>query len=330
MAYITQIEAILLFLTIFISEQKNCSSQEKQTKIAPNRGAQIKYSELDSWYYWEVSESFIIGGATQKLYQLGKISNPQGQSRLLEKDPSSVWATTNLYAKMGVDVGVACVFPEKKGNGYCCRLESKINEINVIGVKIKVLVSGTLFLGEVIEPVRSIKDPIRKLNHGIAFSGKPKAIKFSYKYNSGQKRVKSVYSSTPVDGSDKGEFCLILQKRWEDEKGNVFATRIGGARNFFSDTSNNWVNDTTITIHYGNITKEPFYDPKIMGLIPQISELYVKNSKNEMGPLTETGWDTNDETPTHLILYFTSSFEGINYTGSPQSVFWIDNIQLIY
>jgi hypothetical protein len=321
---------IFFIFIVLVPGLKSGLSQVKQQNIISKTGPQIKYSNLDSWYYWEVNESFIVGGATKKLYQIGKVPNPLGLNKLLEKDSESAWATTNLYAKMGVDVGIPCVFPEKKDNGYCCRLESKINEVNVIGMKLKVLVSGTLFLGEVMEPVRSVKDPIRKLNHGIIFSGKPKAIQFSYKYKSGQKRVKSVYGSTPVDGPDKGEFCMILQKRREDENGNVYATRIGGARNFFNDTANKWVNDTTITIRYGNITKEPFYNPKIMGLIPQISELYVKNSKNKMVPLTETGWDTGDETPTHLILYFTSSFEGINYTGSPESVFWIDNIRLIY
>jgi len=330
MSRIIQIVTVFLFIFMLIFESGYGSAKINQPKITPNSSAQIKYSELDSWYYWEVKESFIIGGETKKLYQIGEISNRQGQSRLLKKDTNSVWATTNLYAKMGVDVGVTCVFPEKKGNGHCCRLESKINEVNGIGIKLKVLVSGTLFLGEVIEPIKSIKDPIRKLNHGVMFSEKPKAIKFSYKYKSGQKRVKSVYNTIPVDGSDKGEFCLILQKRWEDDKGNVFATRIGGARNFFNDTRSNWVNDTIITIHYGNISKEPFYVPNIMGLIPQTSELYVKNSKKEMVPLIETGWSTNNETPTHLILYFTSSFEGINYIGSPESMFWIDNIQLIY
>ena len=330
MSFLIKSVAILsIFISLFCC-LKSASAQLKQSVTNSNTAKQINYSGLDSWYYREVHESFVIGGATQKLYEIGKPDSLEDKNNPRLKNKSSLWGTTNLYAKIGVNIGVNSVFPEKNKDGYCCRMESKIREVNLVGLKLKVLVSGTLFLGEVIEPVRSLKDPIRKLNQGVLFTGKPRAIQFSYKYRSGQERVKSVYSSEPVEGPDKAEFCLILQKRWEDEKGKVYATRIGGIRSFFNDTGNSWVTDTTITIKYGDITKEPFYDPKIMGLIPDVNELYVKNSKNEMVPLTETGWDVCNETPTHLILYFTSSYEGINYTGSPESVLWVDDIQFIY
>lgn len=319
---------LLVFLSVF--QSKSASAQLKQPDANDNTAKQVEYSGLDSWYCREVHESLVIGGATQKLYEIGKPDPSGKRSNPLLKDKSSPWATTNLYAKIGVDVGVNCVFPEKTKDGCCCRMETKIREVNLIGLKLKVLVAGTIFLGEIIQPVRSVKDPICKLNHGIAFTGKPRAVQFSYKYKSGQHRLKSVFSSRPVEGSDKGEFCMILQKRWEDENGNVYAIRIGGARDFLFDTRDQWVNDTTVTVKYGDITKEPFYDPKRMALIPEVSELYVKNSKNEMVPLTETGWDTFHETPTHLILYFTSSFEGVNYIGSPESMLWVDNIRLIY
>jgi hypothetical protein len=67
-----------------------------------------------------------------------------------------------------------------------------------------------------------------------------------------------------------------------------------------------------------------------MGLIPSVGKVYVKNSKGAMVPLVETGWGKPGETPTHMIMYFTSSYEGMKYTGSTESVFWVDNIELIY
>ncbi len=67
-----------------------------------------------------------------------------------------------------------------------------------------------------------------------------------------------------------------------------------------------------------------------MGLIPQVGEVWVKNSKNELVPLVETGWGSPDDKPTHIIMYFTSSYEGVQYIGSPKSVFWVDNIEFIY
>jgi hypothetical protein len=67
-----------------------------------------------------------------------------------------------------------------------------------------------------------------------------------------------------------------------------------------------------------------------MGLIPGVGEVFVKNLKNEMVPLVETGWGKPDDAPTHLILYFTSSYEGVQYIGSTDSKFWVDNIEFVY
>ncbi|MDD3033810.1 MAG: PCMD domain-containing protein [Bacteroidales bacterium] len=323
--------SLVIYLIIIISFWGDTLfSQTTPNSANRSSNSQIKFSDLNSWYFIQVKESSVIGGMTKKLYQIGNPRSSTTPEKNRERDPESDWATTNFFAKIGVDVGVTTVSPEKKDNGYCCRMESTIKSVDIIGIKIKVLVSGTLFLGDVIEPVESIKDPIKKLNHGISFTQRPKAVQFSYKYKVGQNRSRVCYGSSPVKGSDKGEFCMILQKRWEDNKGNVYAKRVGGTRCFFNDSGNRWVNDTTITILYGDLSKEPFYNPSIMGLIPQISELYVKNSRNKLVPLTETGWDRNSENPTHLVLYFTSSFEGIKYTGSPGSVLWVDDIRFIY
>lgn len=311
-------------LILLLCNSKSVSSQQivsqKNSDIVSN--SQILFSNMDSWYYNEIKESSIIGGETKRLYQIG---DKQKYTNL-----KSAWATTNLHAKIGVDVAVPSVFPEQRDNGNCCRMECVINKVDVIGFNINVLVSGTIFLGDIAEPVRSIKNPIKKLNHGIRFSSRPVSVKFSYKYKSGQNRQRVFYDVSPVTGPDKGEFCMILQKRWEDEKGNIYAVRIGGARCFFNDTGNKWINDTTITVLYGDLSKKPFYDAKLMGLIPEVSELYVKNSKNKMVPIIEKGWDLKNELPTHLVLYFTASYEGINFIGSPQSVLWVDNIKFQY
>ncbi|MCF6334092.1 MAG: PCMD domain-containing protein [Draconibacterium sp.] len=52
------------------------------------------------------------------------------------------------------------------------------------------LIAGTLFLGEMIEPVRNMKDPIKKVNQGVPFNQTPKAIKFDYKYTVGTSGLK--------------------------------------------------------------------------------------------------------------------------------------------
>ena len=45
--------------------------------------------------------------------------------------------------------------------------------------------------------------------------------------------------------------------------------------------------------------------------------------------IQENGWADSDETPTHLILQFTSSLGGA-FVGSPGNKFWIDNVCLVY
>jgi hypothetical protein len=295
-----------------------------------DKQGQLNYSSLDFWYSRKVKESILLSGNTIDLFGVGMVDAASDFYDTTLRDVRSPWCTSNIYSKMVLDLGNTRVIPEKRGTGSCCRLETAIRKDNIAGLKIEVLIAGTLFLGEMIEPVRSLKDPIKNVNQGIPFTKKPKAIKFDYKYTVGNLRVKAVYSIDPAEGTDKSEFCLILQKRWEDKNGNVFATRIGGARHFFIGTVSQWINGAVFPVSYGDVTHLPEYDSKTMGLIPGTGEVFVKNSQNNMVPLIETGWGKSDDIPTHLILYFTSSYEGVQYIGSPESKFWVDNIELMY
>lgn len=304
-------------------------SQNIASSFVDNLG-QLNYSSLDFWYARKVNESSVLSGKTIELYAVGKVNPKSDFYDTTLKDEKSPWGTTNIYSKMVLDIGNTRVFPEKRDNGYCCRLETGIRKDNILGFKVEVLIAGTLFLGEMIEPVRGVKDPIKNVSQGVPFNKKPKAVKFDYKYNVGEKRVNAVNNVKPVEGSDKAEFAVILQKRWEDKDGNVFATRIGGAREFFTGTVNDWINGATFPVTYGDPTNLPQYDEKTMGLIPGVSEVYVKNSQNIMVSMVETGWGKPDDIPTHMILYFTSSYRGVDYTGSPETKFWVDNIELVY
>ena len=295
-----------------------------------DKQGQLNYSSLDFWFARKVKESFVLSGKTIDLYGVGVVSPQSDFYDTKLKDPKSPWGTTNIYSKMVLDLGNTRVYPEKRGNGSCCRLETAIRKDNIAGLKVEVLIAGTLFVGELIEPVRGLKDPLKNVNQGILFDKKPKFVKFDYKYHVGNQRVKAIYGVDPAEGTDKAEFCMILQKRWEDQNGNVFATRVGGARQFFTGTVDQWINGATFPVSYGDVTSLPEYDAKTMGLIPSVGEVYVKNSQNKMVPLVERDWGKPDDIPTHLIFYFTSSYQGILYQGSPESVFWVDNIEFVY
>ncbi|MBV5314816.1 MAG: PCMD domain-containing protein [Prolixibacteraceae bacterium] len=320
---------ILMILFFIFSFGIHVFSQNNLSPYVDNVG-QLNYSSLDFWYARKVKESILLSGNTIELFGVGKVDSKSDFYDTTLNDKKSPWATTNIYSKMVLDIGNTRVFPEKRENGYCCRLETSIRKDNIAGLKVEVLIAGTLFVGDLIEPIKSLKDPLKNVNQGVLFTRKPKAVKFDYKYKVGNQRVKAIYSTDPAEGNDKSEFCLILQKRWEDKNGNVFATRIGGARQFFIGTVKEWINDSTFPIYYGDITHLKEYDAKTMGLIPGSGEVFVKNSQGKMVSLVETGWGKPNDVPTHLIFYFTSSYQGILYTGSTETVFWVDNIEFVY
>ena len=324
-----KLQMVILLVLFFLLQNENAGAQ-KSPAIYTDGNGQLKYSNLDNWYSRKLKESVLLSGETIELYGVGKVNPSADVTDMKLKDHTSPWSATNIYAKMVLDVGNTRVIPEKRGDGYCARLETKIRKDNIAGFKVDVLLAGTLFLGETIEPVKGMKEPEKSASQGIPFTGMPKAVKFDYKYNIGKSRVEATTNVKPVTGEDKADFSILLQKRWEDSNGNVFATRIGGNRLFFTGTASQWVNGATYPVYYGDATNLPQYDPKTMGLIPSVGKVYVKNSKGVLVPLVEKGWGKPGETPTHLIMYFTSSYEGMKYTGSTESVFWVDNIELIY
>ncbi|MEZ5103678.1 MAG: PCMD domain-containing protein [Draconibacterium sp.] len=295
-----------------------------------DNSGQLNYSSLDWWYSRKVKESSVLSGQTIDLYGVGKVSSQSDFFDMHLRDSSSPWGTTNIFSKMVMDIGNTRVTPEKRDNGYCARLETKIRKDNIVGIHLEVLIAGTLFLGELVEPVKGLKDPEKNVSQGIPFNKKPQKVMFDYKYHVGEKCIKATYGKEPVEGADKAEFCIILQKRWEDKNGNVFATRVGGNRVFFTGKQEDWINSAEFPVYYGDATHLPQYDSKIMGLIPEVAKVYVYNSKQKLVPLIETGWGTKDDIPTHMIMYFTSSYRGIQYIGSDESTLWVDNIKFIY
>lgn len=244
----------------------------------------------------------------------------------------SPWATSNVMAKVaGITKTNTSVFPEQRGDGFCARMDTRMESVKVFGiVDITVLAAGSIFLGEVHEPIKGTKNPQKMLNSGIPFTKKPIAIQFDYKVQMSdrEKRIRATGFSriTDVEGKDFPEVNLFLQKRWEDEKGNIYAKRVGTMVVRYYSTSD-WRNNATYSIMYGDITGDPAYKAHMMRL--QVQERYAVNSKGESVPVKEVAWGTEDDEPTHLLLQFTSSHGGA-YIGSPGNSFWVDNVKLVY
>ena len=289
------------------------------------------YGDMDNWIVREIHESGIIGGNTKWLYELGPSDTIVGNTAFRNMG-GSPWATSNVMAKVaGVVKTNTSVFPEKRGDGLCARMETRYESVKVFGlVDIEVIAAGSVFLGTVHEPIKGTKNPQAMLQSGVPFSKKPKALRFDYKVKAApeKNRVRSTGFSrkSTVAGQDSLAVILLLQKRWEDAEGNVYSKRVGTMVQRYTESTPDWVNDATYPILYGNITSKPEYKPYMR---IQVEERYTLNSKGKSVPIQEVGWAEPGEAPTHMVLQFTSSHGGA-YIGSPGNTFWIDNVELIY
>lgn len=290
----------------------------------------LTHGDMDKWLVREVKESSIIGGSTKYLYEIA--SGDTLRDNTAYKNRKSPWASSSVMAKVkGVTKTSITVFPEKRGDGYCARLETRIEECKVLGlINIKVLASGTIFLGEMVEPITSTSDPQSKLVTGVPFTKRPKALQYDYKVITGGSSIKATGFSKQqkLDQKDMAEIHILLQHRWEDEKGNVYAKRVATGWERFNKSQTEWQNAHRLHLNYGDITSKDFYH-SYMGLKTGDAAYYTRNSKGKMVPIQENGWADPEESVTHMVLQFSSSNGGA-YIGNTDSRLWIDNVKLVY
>lgn len=298
---------------------------------ATEKEVYISYGNMDRWTIRKIHESGIIGGNTKTLYEIGPKRTIDGNKPYVNGG-GSPWGTSNVMAKvMGVVKTNNSVYRDKHGNGYCAKLVTHIESVKVMGLmNMHVLAAGSIFLGDMREPITGTKDGPKAMNNGIPFSGHPKALRYDYKVKTtgSPTRVKQTgfSSKKTIAGKDYAITVLYLQKRTEDKNGNITAKRVGTVVVKYGQSTNGWVNDATYEIMYGDIRNNPHYDAATMGLR---STDYARNSKGKSVPVKETGWAAANEKPTHLLLQFSSSHGGA-YIGSPGNTFWIDNVRLVY
>ena len=304
----------------------SCVPAMGQEKVVP-----IKYGNMDHWVVRNIKESGIIGGHQKTVYAVGPSMTINGNVPYTNKG-GSPWGSSNVLAHVsGIYKTNNSVFREQRGSGYCAKLVTHIEKVKVLGlINIKVLAAGSLFLGNVREPITGTKDGPKAINWGIPFTARPKAVRYDYKtlLSNSPTRIKQngFSGASTVAGHDYAVTVLYLQKRHEDAKGNITAKRVGTMVVKYGKSSNGWVNNATYTIHYGDIRHMAGYDASLMGLR---STDYARNSHGKSVPVKEIGWASANETPTHLVLQFSSSHGGA-YIGTPGNTFWIDNVALVY
>ena len=127
---------------------------------------------------------------------------------------------------------------------------------------------------------------------------------------------------------DHAEITVVLQKRWEDEEGNVHALRVGTAIERIEEDIPDWINGHELVIGYGDITSEPYYK-EYMGLKNDPETAYhAVNSQGRNVVIKEDGWAPVGTEPTHMMIHVISSCGKAFYGGVGNTV-WIDNVEVV-
>lgn len=291
----------------------------------------VPFGDFEQWTVRYVTESKIIGGQEKELYVIGPTDTIH--SNEIYDYKNTIWSTSNAFAKvMGVVKTSNNVTPDKGPTGTCAKLATEFAYCKVAGlVNIKVLAAGSIYWGKMLEPVTSVSDPFAFIDWGIPFSKRPNALVLDYKAtipNTG-KLVKGTTTRTiEFDGYDPAEILFVLQYRWEDEKGNVHAKRVGTAICHIDQSSNGWKKDFRVPVIYGDARESADFQP-YMDLLRGDMTMYTINSKGKKKPILEETWADPDCPVTHAIMWLTSGSSGA-FIGAIGNVLWLDEIRLEY
>ena len=314
----------LLTLMILSAISLNLHAQE--------RIEYLPYGKMDSWTVRYIKESFLLGGTTRALYIVAKNDTIRKNEPYPYGRNGSPWGSSNAYAKVfGVEKAAVSVFPERRGDGYCCKLETTLHIVKAVGIDLKALATGSLFTGRLLDPVtfEGTRQPMKAIDMGIPFKKRPVALILDYKAiiqpNGQMVRATGTTKVTDVKGRDEGEIVLFLQHRWEDKDGNIYAYRIGTASEHITQSIPNWHNNHRLPVRYGDISNSPDYKPWEALFTNRYMAL---NSKGKMVPVKEVGYKADAE-PTHIIIQITAGCQE-PFTGCPGNVVWVDNIRLAY
>ena len=295
------------------------------------RYEKVPFGDFEQWVVRYIEESQIIGGQQKTLYVIGPTDTIRGNEPYDYKN--TIWATSNALAKvMGVVKTSTNVAPDKGPTGKCAKLTTQFASCKVAGlINIKVLAGGSIYWGKMLEPVTGVSDPYAFMDWGIPFTKRPKALVLNYKAeipNTGKLVKGTTFRTIEFDGYDPAEILFVLQYRWEDEKGNIHAKRVGTAAYHVEKSTDGWQRDFRVPVIYGDARKSVDYKP-FMDLISGDKNMYALNKKGKKKVIQEEGWADADSPITNAIMMITSSSQGA-FVGAVGNVLWVDEIRLEY
>ena len=268
---------------------------------------------FEHWTSRQVKESLLFGGQTRMLY-----------------DISAPWTTSNVHAQiMGIHKAAVSVYPTDHDGGKACMLTIEQVDFSVMGVPVHAIASGSIFLGETIEPssMKEASDPMVVLNMNYAYSQRPSVVYFDYEAQIEQSNVISQANVSKrvkhYEGRDGASVTLLLQRRWEDADGRIHAVRIATASARFYQSSAGWVSNYALPLRYGDIRMQQGYQD-YEGINKH--GFMARNSRGKMVVIEEHDYDP-DAQPTHLILLFSAGCQPV-YSGHVGNCFKVDNVRL--
>ena len=295
------------------------------------RVEKVPFGDFERWTVRHIRESTIVGGEVKTIYVVGpeetiEKNAPYDYSR-------TIWASSNAYARVsGVTKTSLTVEPDEGPAGKCAKLSTRFASCKVAGlVDIKVLATGALYWGKMLEPVTGVRNPYSMMDWGIPFTKRPSALLLDCKAelpNTGRLTKGTTFSQKEFPGEDPCQIMLLLQYRWEDEKGNIHAKRVGTAMTRISQSTQEWKRDFKVPVVYGDATQTAGFKP-YMGLLKGSLTLYALNSRGQLKPILEEGWAEADSPVTHAVLQITAGCQGA-FVGALGNTLWIDNVRLEY
>ncbi|MBR5176883.1 MAG: PCMD domain-containing protein [Bacteroidales bacterium] len=298
--------------------------------VRAQRVEPVQFGDFEHWTIRHIRESDIIGGTVQTLYVVGP------DETIDKNEPYSykrtIWASSNAYARvMGVTKTSVTVEPEKGPTGLCARLTTRFASCQVVGLmEIKVLATGALYWGRMLEPITGVKDPYSFMDWGIPFTKRPSALILDCKAElpaTGMLTKGTTFRQKEFPGEDPCQIMLLLQNRREDEDGNIHALRVGTAVLRIGKSSD-WMKNLRVPVIYGDASAKPGYGAG-MELLKGERALYAVNSRGKRKPILEEGWAEPGTPCTHAVLQITAGCRGA-FTGALGNTLWVDNIRLEY
>ncbi len=296
--------------------------------IYAQRLERVRFGDFNNWVTRYIHESMVIGGNTKTVYAIGPTKTIDGNKAYVNTG-GSPWGTSNVYAKVsGVVKASNAVEPYvRSGSDKCAKLCTKIEQVKVLGlINMDVMVAGSIYLGQMMEPVTSTKNPYGKMDMGVPYNKRPKNLVFDYRVDmpnvNTRTKATGFGSKKTLPGHDEAVVFVLLQRRWEDAKGNLHAMRVGTAGEKFGRATN-WVNGHRLPIVYGDCSDKA--NLKWVGLRDKTNAYHARNSKGKLKPVIEEGWDDTDAIPTHVVVMISAGC-GEPFVGTEGLNFYVDNI----